>query len=853
MPAGIPWEELNAEQRRAVDAWDECLLVVAPVGTGKTSALAWRAANAIGHGVPARSVLCLSFTNKASRQMRERAAAVLGDDATRITARTFHSLCAMVLRGDAGALGLDGDFLIFDDEDARSTACEIAVRMGVAAEKRERLGFFLSNALQEIRLSAFATLSGGSQSGRTQEDQFQDLRDKNAPPGLRVPSTFRFAQLHAEYVHALRESHALDFADLVIGVNRLWQESEPSLRRWQERFQWIQVDEVQDTNVSEYRILRALAAAHRRLSFFGDVDQTIYEWRGSAPGEILASYRKEFAPVREILLTQNYRSTRAILRACSSVVHALEGAVTEAIIPHSLQEGDAVVLQGCATVKDEAEWIAATLKELRQTEQIRYSDCAVLVRTNFNARDLSEQFQRLKVPHLPVENVKFFERMEVKDAMAHLRLLLNLNDVQSTLRFLERPSKGVGPATLKELRGAPRDAGMNLGDLLRTTTYEWGEPFAPLLEAWRMGNLAVFDFETTGLDPSLDEICEIAATRRGPEGSLQGETHFHAYIRTERPVGESSQIHGYTDEFLAANGRPASVVIPEFLEFLGPSVLTGHNINGFDVYFLRAALRKLDLDQVRPLCFDTLEISRRLFRSLKRYSLSALSAHFGISLDHAHEAHADVEANASLIDVLCKRLDETAPARQDAVRSNAARFEPLAKKMVKWGERMSQERPDELLTRILDESGLAEYYQKDPNERKRLEYLKQLVAFCRELDDPLLPPEMAYREVVENVTLATDLDRQANREDKLAILTVHQAKGLEYPVVFVAMATDDNFPSSRSKREGRLSEEHRLFYVAISRAKQRLYLSWFERDSRGNRTIPSRYIAFVRGSHALRG
>lgn len=785
--------------------------------------------------------------------MRERAAAVLGDDATRITARTFHSLCAMVLRGDAGALGLDGDFLIFDDEDARSTACEIAVRMGVAAEKRERLGFFLSNALQEIRLSAFATLSGGSQSGRTQEDQFQDLRDKNAPPGLRVPSTFRFAQLHAEYVHALRESHALDFADLVIGVNRLWQESEPSLRRWQERFQWIQVDEVQDTNVSEYRILRALAAAHRRLSFFGDVDQTIYEWRGSAPGEILASYRKEFAPVREILLTQNYRSTRAILRACSSVVHALEGAVTEAIIPHSLQEGDAVVLQGCATVKDEAEWIAATLKELRQTEQIRYSDCAVLVRTNFNARDLSEQFQRLKVPHLPVENVKFFERMEVKDAMAHLRLLLNLNDVQSTLRFLERPSKGVGPATLKELRGAPRDAGMNLGDLLRTTTYEWGEPFAPLLEAWRMGNLAVFDFETTGLDPSLDEICEIAATRRGPEGSLQGETHFHAYIRTERPVGESSQIHGYTDEFLAANGRPASVVIPEFLEFLGPSVLTGHNINGFDVYFLRAALRKLDLDQVRPLCFDTLEISRRLFRSLKRYSLSALSAHFGISLDHAHEAHADVEANASLIDVLCKRLDETAPARQDAVRSNAARFEPLAKKMVKWGERMSQERPDELLTRILDESGLAEYYQKDPNERKRLEYLKQLVAFCRELDDPLLPPEMAYREVVENVTLATDLDRQANREDKLAILTVHQAKGLEYPVVFVAMATDDNFPSSRSKREGRLSEEHRLFYVAISRAKQRLYLSWFERDSRGNRTIPSRYIAFVRGSHALRG
>ena len=841
MSAGIPWEELNAGQRQAVEAWDECLLVMAPVGTGKTSTLAWRAANAIQHGVPPRSVLCLSFTNKASRQMRERAAAVLGDDAALITARTFHSLCALILRGDAGALGLDSDFLVFDDEDARSTACEIAVRMGVIADKRERLGFFLSNALQEIRLAPF-----GNHEKRGQDELFEDIRDKSAPPGFRAPASFRFGKLHAEYVHTLRESHALDFADLVIGVNRLWQESEPSLRRWQERFQWIQVDEVQDTNVSEYRILRAVASSHRRLSFFGDVDQTIYEWRGSAPGEILSSYRKEFAPVREILFTQNYRSTRAILRACSSVVHALEGSVTEEIVPETEDEGAPVTLQGCETLKEEAEWIAATIKSIRQSEKIKYSDCAVLVRTNFNARDLSEQFQRLKVPHLPVENVKFFERMEVKDAMAHLRLLLNLNDVQSTLRYLERPSKGVGEATLKELRGAPREAGLNLGDLLRSTTYDWGEPFAPLLDAWHQGNLAVFDFETTGLDPSRDEICEIAATRRGPEGSHESEARFHAYIRTEQPVGESSQIHGYSDEFLAANGRPASVVIPEFLQFLGGSVLAGHNIGGFDVYFLRYALRKLGLDRKLPLFFDTLEITRRLFRDLKRYSLVALSERFGIALDRAHEAHADVEANAALIDVLCKRLDETAAVRRAAIRNNAPRFEPLARKMAHWRDRIAEERPDELLTRVLDESGLAEYYQKDPKERKRVEYLKQLVAFCQELDDPLLPPEMAFREVVENVTLATDLDRQATREDKLAILTVHQAKGLEFPVVFVAMATDDNFPSARSKREGRLSEEHRLFYVAVSRAKRRLYLTWHERDSRGNRTTPSRYIAHVR-------
>jgi DNA helicase-2/ATP-dependent DNA helicase PcrA len=257
-------------------------------------------------------------------------------------------------------------------------------------------------------------------------------------------------------------------------------------------------------------------------------------------------------------------------------------------------------------------------------------------------------------------------------------------------------------------------------------------------------------------------------------------------------------------------------------------------------------LRQLGLEHNEPRCFDTLEMTRRLFRELKRYNLSALSQQFGIALSQAHAAHADVEATAALLEVLCKKLAETEAIRRDAVLKMRERFEPLALRVERWRERMKEERPDELLVRILDESGLAEHYQQDKKERKRVEYLKQLVAFCKEMDDPLLPPEMAYREAVENVTLATDLDRQATREDKLAILTVHQAKGLEFPVVFIAMATDDNFPSYRSKREGRLAEEHRLFYVAVSRAKKRLYISWFEKDYRSNRMLPSRYIAHVR-------
>jgi DNA helicase-2/ATP-dependent DNA helicase PcrA len=841
----IPWDDLNPEQRQAVEAWDECLLVMAPVGTGKTSALTWRAANAVLHGLDPRAVLCLSFTNKASRQMRTRAAADLGDLAARITARTFHSLCALILRADAGSLGLDSDFLIFDDEDARGLVSAIAARMNLAADRREPLSLFLSNALQEVRLTPFS-----SRAARDPEEHFAALRERNAPPGLRIPPAFRFALLRDQYVHALRENHALDFADLVIGVNRLFQSHPPALDRWRSRFQWIQVDEVQDTNLSEYRILAALAQPHRRLSFFGDVDQTIYEWRGSAPAEILTAYRRQFAPVREILFNQNYRSTRAILRACAGVIRSLEGAVTEEIVARTAEEGAPVILHASPTLKDEAAWIASTIEELHR-EGFRWADCAVLVRSNYNAHDLSQHLQRLKVPHLPIENVKFFERMEVKDALAHLRLLLNRNDAQSVLRFLERPPKGIGEATLQSLRLAPRDAGLNLGDLLLPSTFDWDEPYAPLLDAWRAGRVTVFDFETTGLDPSCDEICEIAALHLPPAGpspfsSAAPPARFHRYIRPTRPVGESQAIHGYSDEFLAAHGEPPEAVLRAFLDFVGPSVLAGHNVIGFDLHFLRAALRRHDLDAAPPPCFDTLDITRRLFRTLKRYNLGALSAHFNLRLEKAHEAHSDVEATAALLDLLCRRLEETAPARRAAVLDAAARFQPLAAKVERWRERMLVERPAELLERILDESGLAAHYEQDRGEARRVENLKQLVAFCQQFDDPLLPPEMACREVVENVTLATDPDRQGAHEDKLAILTVHQAKGLEFPVVFVAMAIDDNFPSARSKREGRLSEEHRLFYVAVSRARRRLYISWFEKDSRGNRTTPSRYIAHIR-------
>ena len=767
----IPWETLNPEQREAVEAWDCALLVMAPVGTGKTNVLTLRAANAMEHGVEPASMLCLSFTNKAAREVKERLTLQLGKAGAEITAKTFHGLCAEILRAEASLVGWDRDFIIYDEEDSRSLIGEVASRQGIKPTTSERntFEFLLFDAAQKARLSEFE-----ERPTRQPQQVFDSCLAASKLEAWKRRGGLLFKPLLAEYVHALRDSHAVDFADLIVGVNRLWRESSEALKRWQARFAWIQIDEVQDTNRGEWAPLASLAAEHRRLSFFGDVDQTIYQWRGSVPEEILADFKLRFAPVREISFTRNYRSTRTILEACERVIRACPGAHTKRIVAQVADEGEPLRFHEATDPRDEARWISEQVKALRARCQIEYGDIAVLARSNFTARELSRHFNALELPHLKVEEFKFFQRAEIKAALAHLRLLINPHDAASLERFLHTPPKGIGQATVDALAGEPREAGLKPGDLLNPATYTSDDPFAPLLAASREGRVVVFDIETTGLRIGEDEIVEIAAAKTGVDG-VEGE--FHAYLKPVRTVGDSELVHHISDAMLEREGRDAREVLSAFQTFCEGCVLAGHNVALFDVPMLVSALRHHGFPQwTPPPVFDTLDITRR-FHRLPRYTLGEIVRRLGLQSKPTHRADADVAATVELLLELLPRLEQGAAARLEAVRKFGPRFRPLALLMEGWRARMGQERPDELMERVMRESGLLRYYEREEGGPSRRENLDELLKHLRRFDAPLLAPEESLQNVLAIASLGKEIDGQTLDKDKVLLLTVHQAKG----------------------------------------------------------------------------
>lgn len=827
------FEDLNDEQRRAVDAHDRAVLVMAPVGTGKTTVLALRAARALAAGVEPRRVLCLSFTNKAAREMQTRLSHVSGRAAGEITARTFHGLCAAILRAEARTLGLDGDFLIYDEEDCTELVSRLVKRheLPSAGNEQEKANFALFDALSKARLAPYESLPGAAR--RESGAMVTPLSVQPFKPFLRA------------YMHELRENHALDFTDLIVGVNRLFAEHPAARDAWRAKFGWIQVDEVQDTSHAEYRILRTLAEGHGQLSFFGDVDQTIYGWRGSAPFEILDDYRAQFGP-EEIHLVRNYRSTRAILGACSALIRSCPNAVTKKIVPQQADEGDPVRIEAMADPESEAEWIASRIAGLHKGGA-RYRDCAVLTRNNFAARDISRVFERLGVPHIEVDQQKFFQRAEIKAALAHLRLLVNVHDGNSLMRVFKTPPKGIGEATIEKLRGPAREAGLKITDMLDSRALQAGDPFGGVLDALQRGDVVVFDTETTGTDTSTDEIVEIAAARCD---ETRVTARFHAFVRPSRPVGESERIHGWSDEFLAANGRDAGEAVEEFRRFASGCFLAGHNVASFDLPMLEGVSRRLGAEDWSAfgVC-DTLDVTRRMHR-LPRYTLSHIAEALNLTAKPTHQAMDDVLATVELLQRVCGELREHQDLRRGTVAAHEKQFVALARRVEQWRERMTVERPGELLRRVIDESGIADHFAAEKDGRKRLMNLEELCRLFERNDLPHIPPQDALVQMLGVASLGNDVERQASEEDRVAILTVHQAKGLEFDNVFIAHASDDDFPSIRSKREGRYDEEHRLFYVAASRARRRLFITWPRADKYGRRRMPSPFLGMIAGPSA---
>ncbi|MFH0945361.1 MAG: 3'-5' exonuclease [Planctomycetota bacterium] len=809
----------NDEQRAVIEGQKGARLILAPAGTGKTRVMAARLAFAVRGGLDPGRTLSVTFTNRAAREMAARVAETLKDRARQARIETFHGLCAWILRSEAPTLGFPRDYVIYDELDCIDLLKQILARAKGAIRSEPPARFFWrlserkSNAVgKELSLARILPLFQGP--GESQE------------------------RLVAERYHlVLAERHALDFSDLVHRVRALFEHDPPSRKKWADRFQWIQVDEVQDTHFSEYEVIRCLAERHGNLALFGDVDQTIYEWRGSNPGDVLRRFDREFGPVRRHFLTINHRATKRLLAASDRFAETFEERRTHPVPHPTLPEGDPVVTRVFEDPQAEARWIAGRIPALIAADP--QGRIGILARTHRRLEVISSELARREIEHVTVEQFEFFRRQEIKDALARLRILLNPADSGAARRILTRPASGVGRETLATLYEQGPSAGLRLTDLLELETHQTGDPFRRLQDALSAGEVVVFDVETTGLSRQVDEVIEIAASRirAGKE-----DESFHRFLRPTRPVGDSERIHGWSDAFLAKRGEDPRQVLSDFSLFVRDGHIVGHNVR-FDLEMLRQQCRRVALDWQPCSYDDTLDLARRLVQA-ERYDLLTLTRTLGLSSRPSHRADDDVGATVELLLCLEPLLREGAGQREALLKKCAAPFEPVARMIGRWRDACSKIRPPDLLNLMLEESGLRRFYEASP---ARLDHLRRLVEFFRQRDEPSHDPLSAMEGLAQQAALARNVDHLVEGDARIPVVTVHQSKGLEFDTVILAGLCEGEFPSFLAERENRLEEERRLFYVGLTRAKRRLILTGHEVDDRGRHQGASRFLRDVGG------
>ena len=639
-------QPLNPEQRLAVEHVDGPLLVLAGAGSGKTRVLTVRVAHLIEkHGVPPDRILAVTFTNKASGEMRERIRRLLGRDPVGAWIGTFHSLGARLLRRHAERLGWDSSFTIFDAEENLREVKRVLEAQGLDIKR------WSPKAVRAVISDAKNQLVA--------PEQFTGEHGEGLDLFLKT-----VARIYPEYQRSLKSQNAFDFDDLLVKPVELFAAQPEILEVYQRRFAFILVDEYQDTNHAQFSFLERLARRHRNLMVVGDDDQSIYGWRGADIRNIL-EFEETYPGTKVVRLERNYRSTQTILAAANAVI-CRNLRRKEKTLRTDREAGGPIALVEAADEADEAGWLADEVERaLLEGEVGGYRDVAVLYRTNAQSRALEDALRRRGIPYQIVGGVRFYERREIQDVLAYLRLISNPMDMAAFHRVVNFPRRGVGKSTLEKLRS-------------------WSE--------------------------------------------LEGIS------------------------LLEAAGRAAEVP----------------------------------------------EAPRVGVRGLERFA--------GLVQDFS--ARAVHLAVGPLIEELVGELD--------------------------------------LLAHLIDEG---------PEGEDRIDNVRELIAGAMEFEasqpeDSEGEPPDRFTELdlfLQQVALVTDLDRHDPGSDSVALMTLHNAKGLEFHTVFISGLEDGLFPLARAyEKPKELEEERRLFYVGITRAENRLLMSWARWRRRAGEFTVSRLSPFVK-------
>jgi superfamily I DNA/RNA helicase len=436
--------QLNPPQREAVSHGGGPLLVLAGAGSGKTRVITYRIANLLALGIPPSAICAVTFTNKAAAEMRERVAALVRNRAvaSELTIGTFHALGLSMLRIERKALGLPRGFAIYDQSDQLA-----AVREALRTVREGDRRYDVKALLTRISLAKNAFVAPAAYEPDPADDY--DLAT---------------AEVYPKYQDTLRACAAFDFDDLIVEPVRLCERNAEVGRRWSERFRFVMVDEFQDTNPAQLRLVRHLVADHQNLVVVGDDDQSIYSWRGADPTNILR-FAELFPGAAIVKLEQNYRSTKAILAAANEVIAHNKQRHGKRLWSQA-GAGEPIVHAVAATAEDEARWVSSEIYQLHKAGR-PWSDMAVLYRSNMQAKLLEDELRQASVPYVMYGGQQFFERKEVKDVIAYLRVALNAKDELALRRVINYPARGIGVTTVERLVAAAHASHASLWDAIR--------------------------------------------------------------------------------------------------------------------------------------------------------------------------------------------------------------------------------------------------------------------------------------------------------------------------------------------------------------------------------------------------
>lgn len=716
-------DSLNPAQREAVLTTEGPLLVLAGAGSGKTRVLTFRIAHMLGDlGVKPWQVLAITFTNKAAAEMRERLAALIPSGTRGMWVCTFHAMCVRMLREDADLLGYTGQFTIYDDDDSKRMVRDIMQALGIEQKQ------FPINMIRSKISSAKNAMIGP-------EDMLKSADS---------PNDKKAAQVYLELERRLRAANAMDFDDLLVRTLELLRTRPEVLDKYQERFRYISVDEYQDTNHVQYEIANLLAAKYQNLMVVGDDDQSIYSWRGADITNIL-DFEKDFKDCKTVKLEQNYRSTGHILSAANAVVRHNSQRKDKRLFT---AEGDGEKIQAfqASDERDEGRWIAGEIEKLH-SKGTSYDDIAVFYRTNAQSRILEDMFLRAGVPYKIVGGTRFFDRAEIRDVMAYLKMIVNPADEMSVKRVINTPRRGIGSTSIQKIEQLARDNRCSFFQACEIACAETGMFSAKVRNG--LSSFVSLVREGRRMDGELKDVVEMIVDKTGLLQAFRAEGTMESESRAEN-----------IQEFLG--------VAAEFEE-------THEDIEG------------------------TLE------------SLEELRA-AGV---------ADVPAEPESEPVVV-----SAPAPEPGPSAPASSFEAL----VGARDAAGSNPLDSLAAPALSPqdalaAAIAGNAYAAPTEMPAgAVHADEIERTYGPLTCKALPALMEW------LALRSDLDSLAGETHAITMMTIHSAKGLEFPAVFVAGMEEGIFPhvhdSGGSDDPGKLEEERRLAYVAITRARKRLFLTY---------------------------